>query len=127
MIKSGSHCKLQVAETHRDRVRAFHTGILAGKPIAAPHPDFELFEMQDGFVVGVFFVPDSAAPAEKDFLDGTWLEIMTEDPEELITRLRAFGVKEIDYWDKAHFYFHSPGGPVFRVANEAERYSEINP
>ena len=72
MIKSGSHCKLEVAETHRDRLRAFYTGILACKPIPAPPPVFELFEMQDGFVIGVFFVPDSSAPSEQDFLDGTW-------------------------------------------------------
>ena len=39
----------------------------------------------------------------------------------MLARLRAAGVKEVDYFDKTHMYFQSPGGPIIRVAPEPER------
>ena len=118
----GSHVKFQVAEEHRERVQAFYTQVIGFTSVPSPVPNLSLWQTPQGAMLGVFFVPSAEALTEPQCLHGgTWLEIMTDDVEGLTARLREFGVKEIDYFDKAHFYFHSPGGPVFRVASEAER------
>ncbi len=121
MITLGTHVKTQVAEEYRDLARTFYLDVLGWSGIPVPAPNMLLFQSPDGDVLGVFFVPAERALTEAQHLAGTWLEIMTDDVDGLITRLRAAGVKEIEYVDKAHFYFHSPGGPVFRVAHNAER------
>ena len=120
----GNHVKLEAGEQHRDRVRMFYRGILGCAELPAPMPNADLFRMPDGFVLGVFYSPAEQARTDEQCLAGTWLEIMTPDVDGLIGKLRQFGVKEIEYWDKNHFYFHSPGGPVFRIAPEAERGSQ---
>jgi hypothetical protein len=117
----GNHLKLQVAEEYRDRVRSFYADVLGWSAIPAPAPDLFLFQIPDGEIVGVFFVPADQALTEAQHLAGTWLEIMTDDVDALLARLRTAGVKEIEYFDKTHFYFQSPGGPVFRLAPESER------
>lgn len=121
MATVGNHVKFQVAEEHRDRVRTFYTEILGATAGKAPVSNVDIFVLPDGFVHGIFFVPVEQTLNEQQCLNGTWLEIMTADPEGLKQRLREFGVKEIEYWDKNHFYFHAPGGPVFRIAPETER------
>ena len=66
---------------------------------------------------GVQYVAESAAPlTAKEYRQACWLELKTDDVEELVKKLKAFGVEEItDFWDTEHFYFHAPGGQVFRV------------
>lgn len=113
--------KLQVAESYRDLVREFYPQVLGWSALPVPGPNPLLFQMPSGDIVGVFLVPEAEALTEAQQRAGTWLEIMTEDVEALLARLRAAGVKEVDYFDKTHVYFESPGGPIFRVAPESER------
>ena len=121
MTTLGNHLKLQVAEEHRDQVHAFYLGLLGWSSIPSPAPNLLLVQAPGGETLGIFFVPAGQALTIEQHLAGTWLEVMTEDVDALLARLRAAGVKEIEYFDKAHVYFHSPGGPVFRVAPESER------
>jgi len=121
MVTLGKHVKMQVAEEYRERVRTFYLDVLEWSAIPAPAPDILLFQIPDGEILGVFFVSAERALTEAQHLAGTWLEIMTDDVDVLLARLRASGVKEIEYFDKTHFYFQSPGGPIFRVAPESER------
>ena len=113
--------KFQVAEEHRSRIHTLFVDILGASTIPPPVPSVDIFVLSDGFVLGFFFVPEAETLTERQCLDGTWLEIMTADPDGLKSRLLTFGVKEVEYWDKHHFYFHAPGGPVFRIAPETER------
>ncbi|MEP7367616.1 MAG: hypothetical protein ABI972_30525 [Acidobacteriota bacterium] len=121
MTSIGNHMKFQVDLLHRDRVREFYVDLLGCTALPAPVPNVDLYLMPDGFVLGTFFVPPAEALTLEQCLNATWLEIMTPDPAALIARLMAFGVAPIDYSDKEHFYFHSPGGPVFRIAAASER------
>ena len=117
----GSHVKFQIAEEHRERVQLFYTHVLGFASVPSPVPNLSLWQTPRGVMLGVFFVPAGDALTEQQCLNGTWLEIMTDDVDGLNGRLRELGVKEVEYADKAHVYFHSPGGPIFRVASEAER------
>lgn len=112
----GNHSKIQVPKGLKQKVRDFYIGLLGCKSLPANSPSVELFEFDNGFIFGVFFVEGRECLSEDEQLKGTWLELKAEDPEELKERLLAFGVKEIDYQDKTHFYFQAPGGQVFRVA-----------
>jgi hypothetical protein len=40
-------------------------------------------------------------------------------------KILAFGVKEIETWDKAHLYFQAPGGQVFRLVGDGEDLSKF--
>ncbi|MCE5317087.1 MAG: hypothetical protein LLG04_06950 [Parachlamydia sp.] len=53
---------------------------------------------------------------DNELLKATWLELKKDHPDKLKQKLLAFGVQEIQYPDKSHFYFQAPGGHVFHVA-----------
>jgi hypothetical protein len=90
--------------------------VLGCHTIAAPSPQFDLFEFTDGFVVGLFYGDDSEVLSEQDQLKATWLELKTSDPPSLRIRLLEFDVGPIEYADTSRFYFQAPGGQVWRVA-----------
>jgi hypothetical protein len=48
----------------------------------------------------------------------------TADPDALKRSILDFGIAEIEYWDKEHFYFQAPGGQVFRLAKIIEDMSK---
>ena len=117
----GSHFKFQIAEEYRNQATAFYLDVLQWSAIPSPAPNVLLFQTPCREMVGVFLVPAAEALTDAQHRAGVWLEIMTDDVDSLVSRLRAVGVHEIEYFDKAHVYFQSPGGPVFRVAPESER------
>jgi hypothetical protein len=112
----GNHVKINAAPALRERLREFYAGLLGCRPIAAPSPDFDLFEFSGGFVVGLFYGDPAAVLSEQDQLKATWLELKTEDPAGLKARLLEFGIRPVDYPDPARFYFQDPGGQVWRLA-----------
>jgi hypothetical protein len=34
-----------------------------------------------------------------------------------------FGIEQVPFWDKEHFYFQAPGGQVFRLIGKTEDMS----
>ena len=118
MATIGNHMKFNVPKSHRDRVRTFFLDVLQSQPMPAPMPDLDLFVLDDGFVWGVFYCEDNEVLSEAEHLKGAWLEIKTKDVESVRRRLVEFGVKQVNYIDKTRFYFHAPGGQVFRLAPE---------
>ncbi len=125
-IEFGTHYLLTIREEERLRVRSFYESLLGcnllshdmGATTNIP-PDIDLFHFPDGIVLGVRYV-DNGEPVldtEQHKL-GCWMELATDDEQLLIDKLREFGVEEItDFWDKDHFYFHAPGGQVYRVVD----------
>ncbi|MGE0825911.1 MAG: VOC family protein [Candidatus Binatia bacterium] len=124
MIAFGTHYLLTIQEHERSRVRAFYQDILGclreshdqGVTANIP-PHLDLFHFPDGAVLGVQYVSGEGKTltAAQQRL-GCWLEIKSDDVAGLVQKLKAFGVEEItDFWDPEHFYFHAPGGQVFRV------------
>ena len=61
-----------------------------------------------------------------------YLELKTDNPEEMKQKILAFGVKKLDV-PNPHPYFQTPGGQVFRLVgiNEDlsvyERLPSVNP
>jgi hypothetical protein len=100
----------------RERAREFYSGICGCKTMESPRPDLDLYQFDGGFVVGLFFVDPAEAIPEDQYVKATWLEIQVPDPASFTDRLRALGVTQVPYADTSRFYFHAPGGQVFRVA-----------
>ena len=123
-VHFGTHYLLTLQQHERPRVRAFYRDLLGCRIEAHDHnvtanipENIDLFHFPDGEVFGVQYVAESDAPlTAKEYRQACWLELKTDDVEGLVKKLKAFGVEEItDFWDTEHFYFHAPGGQVFRV------------
>jgi hypothetical protein len=117
MTRLGNHLKMHLAKRERESARRFYAEILGCRPLPAPpYPDLDLYEFEDGVVVGLFFLEDSEVLSRQDSQKAVWLEIKTSDPAQLEQKLLAFGVEKVDFPDPGRFYFQAPGGQVFRVA-----------
>jgi len=116
MVRIGNHLKIIVAQSLRPKTREFYADLLGCRVLDSPRPDLDLYEFEDGFVLGLFFGPESDALSPNDYLKATWMELKTEDPAALKSRLLAFGVKQVDFPDETRFFFQAPDGQVFRVA-----------
>ena len=117
MTRLGNHLKMHLAKSERERARRFYEDVLGCRAMdAPPYPDLDLYEFDDGTVVGLFFLDDAAVLSEQDSEKAAWLEIKTSEPEQLQRKLEDFGVKKVDFPDPNHFYFRAPGGQVFRLA-----------
>ena len=68
------------------------------------------------------FVYQSAALDESDFLKAIYLELKTDNTEEMKQTILAFGVKKLDVPDP-HLYFQAPGGQVFKLVGSNEDLS----
>lgn len=68
------------------------------------------------------FIYQSTALDESDFLKAIYLELKTDNTEEMKQKILAFGVKKLDVPD-AHLYFQAPGGQVFRLVGINEDLS----
>jgi hypothetical protein len=127
-VQFGTHYLLTLHQQERPRVRAFYVDLLGCRIEAHDHnvtanipENVDLFHFLDGEVFGVQYVADSdALLTTKEYRYACWLELKTDDVEGLVDKLKVFGVEEItDFWDTEHFYFHAPGGQVFRVIGVA--------
>jgi catechol 2,3-dioxygenase-like lactoylglutathione lyase family enzyme len=117
MTRLGNHLKMHLPKGERERARRFYADVLGCRMLdAPPYPDLDLYEFDDGTVVGLFFLDDSAVLSGQDCEKAVWLEIKTSEPEPLRKRLVDFGVKQVDFPDASRFYFQAPGGQVFRIA-----------
>jgi catechol 2,3-dioxygenase-like lactoylglutathione lyase family enzyme len=123
-VHFGTHYLFSLQQQERPRVRTFYVDILGCRIEAHDHnvtanipENIDLFHFPDGEVFGVQYVAGSDAPlTTKEYRQACWLELKTDDVEGLVKKLKASGVEEItDFWDTEHFYFHAPGGQVFRV------------
>ena len=117
MARIGNHMKMHLPHRLRQRAREFYADVLGCKELEdKPYPDLDLYEFEDGFVIGLFFLDDTALLSEEEHEKATWLEIKVADPDGMTQRLREFGIAEVDFADKTRFYFRAPGGQVFRLA-----------
>lgn len=118
MIILGNHLKATSHSSQREKVRSFYKDILQCEMLTSPRPDFDIFQFQNNTFYGVFYTEDCLT--DKDHVKATWLEIKTKDVQKLKNEVIKFGVTEIDYADKANFYFQAPGGQVFRIVSDTE-------
>ena len=68
------------------------------------------------------FVYQTTALHETEFLKAIYLELKTDNIEEMKQKILAFGVNKLDVPDP-HLYFQAPGGQVFKLVGISEDLS----
>lgn len=119
-LSFGEHSKFTANPAERDRVRRFYTQVL-GCPATKESEKIDIFRIGTNFPLSVVY--DDSALSAVDGLKSTWLELRTPEREALKTRILEFGIEQVPFWDKEHFYFQAPGGQVFRLIGKTEDMS----
>lgn len=117
-VSFGNHAKITAPIPQRDKIRSFYQQVL-GCDLVVAQETMDVMRFTNDFFLGISYEPEHLE--EKHFLLAMWLELKTPEPNELKKKLQEFGVKEIEYKDKNHFYFHAPGGQVYRVSHIDEK------
>jgi hypothetical protein len=120
-VSLGENSKLTALPSERDSIRKFYQDVL-GCPQTRESERTDFFRIGSNFYLGVVY--DDSALSVSDRVKSIWLELRTDNPEELKKKILRFGIQEIEYWDKEHFYFQAPGGQVFRLAGTTENMSK---
>jgi hypothetical protein len=109
----------------KERLLEFYTSILGLKAVTTPPPywsgspePFFGFEFSNGKVLSGEFTED--ALDDQQAQRGVWLELRTDDAEELQQKVQAFGLKRVVHPYTSFFYIQAPGGQVFRIVSSKE-------
>ena len=118
----GNHSAVRVPLTERDRVRRFYRDVLGGE-ITREGDLKDDVRLGGSFYIAFLYENEGAALDESDFLKAIYLELKTDNVEEMRQKIVAFGVRVLEVPDP-HLYFHAPGGQVFRLAGISEDLSK---
>ncbi|GAA2759400.1 VOC family protein [Actinopolymorpha rutila] len=130
----GNHSALRVPRAERDRIRRFYLDVL-GCEVTREFDDKDDLRMGDGFFIsflyergdgrevdeGVSYAAEDVL-SDDDFLKAIFLELKTDDVEEMRQKIVDFGVRVLEVPDP-HLYFQAPGGQVFRLVGTTEDLS----
>ena len=123
MIHFGNHYRASVDASEREPLRRFYIDVLecelqSSDNITANIPeniDLFIFGCGNCFGIEYFDAGSRTLTREENYL-ACWMEIKTDDVTKLKQKCLDFGAIEItDFWDSEHFYFHAPGGQVYRL------------
>src|SRR5215510_11671564 len=117
----GNHSSVLVPRKDRDSIRKFYCDILGGKVMKAD-PERDLIRLGEDFYIA-FLYGDVAD--ESEFLQtarSVWLEIKSDNVEEMTRRILDFGVRKLEVPDP-HLYFQAPGGQCLRLVGIVENLS----
>ena len=117
----GNHSSVLVPRQDRDCIRKFYCGVLGGKIMKAD-PERDFIRLGEDFHIGVLYgdVPDAT-----EFLctaRSVWLEIKSDNVEEMTGKILDFGVRKLEVPDP-HLYFQAPGGQCLRLVGIDEDLS----
>jgi hypothetical protein len=116
----GNHSSVIVPRKDRDSIRKFYCEVLGGK-ITKTEDDRDFLRLGENFYIG-FLYGDAD---ESEFLrtgKSVWLEIKSDNTEEMKQKILDFGVRKLDIPDP-HLYFQAPGGQVLRLVGIDEDLS----
>lgn len=116
-VSLGENSKLTVLPSERTQIRAFYRDVL-DCPQTKESERIDIFKIGSTFFLGVVY--DDSALSNPDHLKSIWLDLRTAHPKELKQKVLQFGIKEIEHFDKKHFYFQAPGGQVWRIVGSDE-------
>jgi hypothetical protein len=114
----GNHTAVFAARSEQDRIRRFYCDVL-GCNVRVESDEVDRFQLDD---VHFCFVYQDTALDESDFLKAIYLELKTDNVEEMRRKILAFGVRKLDVPDP-HLYFQAPGGQVFKLVGIEEDLS----
>jgi catechol 2,3-dioxygenase-like lactoylglutathione lyase family enzyme len=131
----GNHSAIRVRRAERERIRQFYRDVL-GCQITRELDDKDDLRMGDDFHIALLYDTGDGREVDKgvtyaaedplsndDFLKAIFLELKTENVEEMRQKIAAFGVKVLDVPDP-HLYFQAPGGQVWRLVGIGEDLSK---
>lgn len=114
----GNHTAVFAARSDQDKIRKFYGDVLGCK-VRVNTAEVDRFQLDD---VHFCFVYQDTALDERDFLKAIYLELKTDNIEEMKQKIMAFGVNKLDVPDP-HLYFQAPGGQVFKLVGIDEDLS----
>ena len=120
----GNHSAVLVPRQDRDKIRKFYCDVLGCKitrevdqSVAGASGSMlqkDDFQLGDNFHIAFLY---GDFPDASEFLRSgrsIYLELKSDDVEEMRRKITSFGVKILDVPDP-HLYFQAPGGQVFRL------------
>lgn len=125
----GNHMAVFAARSEQGRIREFYCSVLGCKP-RVQNEQVDRYQLGDAHF---FFVWQSAVLDESHFLKAVYLELRTDNTEEMIRRILAFGVRKLENMGDGPLYFQAPGGQVFKLvdinadSSEHEASADVNP
>jgi hypothetical protein len=117
----GNHSSVIVPRKDRDSICKFYCDVLGGI-ITKKEDDRDFLRLGENFYIG-FLYGDVAD--ESEFLRtarSMWLEIKSDNVEEMTQKILDFGVSKLDVPD-THLYFQAPGGQCWRLVGINEDLS----
>ena len=115
----GNHTAVVAAKSEQDRIRKFYCGVLGCKVKVETDDTVDRFQLGETHFC---FVYQDTALAANDFTKAIYLELKSDNPEEMRQKILVFGVTKLDIPDP-HLYFQAPGGQVFRLVGINEDLS----
>ena len=122
LVTLGNHAAVVVSLTEQDAVRRFYRDVL-GCALTRSANDKDDFVLGRDFYLAVVYADEAVTLGKEDFLKATYLELRTNNVEEVQQQIIDFGVKVIQI-DDPHLYFQAPGGQAFRLISTDEDMSK---
>ncbi|TMI87889.1 MAG: VOC family protein [Bacteroidetes bacterium] len=116
----GNHSSVIVPRKDRDNIRKFYCDVLGGK-IMKEEDERDFLHLGENFIGFLY----GNVPDESEFLRtarAMWLEIKSDNVEEMTKKILDFGVRKLDVPDP-HLYFQAPGGQCWRLVGINEDLS----
>ena len=114
IIAVGFRAHLYARPELREPLRRFFTEVLGTAPDEIPGTAMLVCRLAEGTSVSVEFAADALDDVHAQ--RGAWLELRTDDPAALQRRVIAAGLARIEHPVTGRFYFRSPGGQVWGIA-----------
>ena len=118
----GNHSAVRVPRADKDRIRRFYRDVL-GCTIMREGDQKDDFRLGDNFYIAFLYEDEGVALDESGFSNAIYLELKTDNVEEMRQKIVAFGVRVLEVPDP-HLYFQAPGGQVFRLVGISEDLSK---
>ena len=120
-ISLGNHSSVIVPRKDRDNIRKFYCEVLGGQ-ITKAEDDRDFLRVGDNFYIAFLYADVSDESVFLRSARSIWLEIKTDNVEEMKQQILDFGVLKLDIPDP-HLYFQAPGGQVLRLVGMNEDMS----
>ncbi len=118
----GNHSAVRVPRSDKGRIRKFYRDVL-GCTVMREGDQKDDFRMGDDFYIAFLYENDGVALDDDGFSKAIYLELKTDNVEEMRQKIVTFGVKVLEVPDP-HLYFQAPGGQVLRLVGINEDLSQ---
>ena len=117
----GNHSSVLVPRQDRDRIREFYCDVLGGSIMKAD-PERDFIRLGEDFYIGFLYGDVADASEFLRTARSVWLEVNSDDLEEMTRRILESGVRKLEVPDP-HLYFQAPGGQCLRLVGIDEDLS----